>query len=88
MAKLSDLIAANKPVFTKFLIYSIILFVSSLGAFFLVRSDSVSGYFELSKNGRDIFSAAAAVAVSYSVIAVFAWQAMYEEDGDGKPKQS
>ena len=43
MDKLWDIIQANKPVFSTFLVYSLVLFGASLGAFFLVRSDAVTG---------------------------------------------
>jgi hypothetical protein len=43
MAKWAETIAANRPTFIKLLTYSVALFVLSLGAFFLVRSDAVAG---------------------------------------------
>ena len=39
----SQLIAFNKPVFARFFMYSLALFASTLGVFFLVRSDAVTG---------------------------------------------
>jgi hypothetical protein len=80
MARLKDVIAASKPAFTKLLNYSLLLFGSSLGVFFLLRLPSVTLYFGWDENSRDIFSAMGAVITTYLVIGLFTRDAFLEEE--------
>ena len=84
MAKLKDVIAASKPAFTKLLNYSLLLFGTSLGVFFLLRHPSVTLYFGWDANARDMCSAAGAVVTTYIVIGLFTRDAFMEEEEEVK----
>ena len=58
MPRLSDVIAANKPVFTKLGAYSVFMFAASLGTFFAFRSEAVAGACVLAPNQLSLGGAA------------------------------
>ena len=72
-------VAANKPVFAKFAVYSLALAVSSLGGFFLVQRGPLGDALGLSPTGRDVVGAAVGVVAANGVIGLYAWSAWAEE---------